>query len=147
MTQFSEHPPHRSPRPSPRGHRVMLVDEDTKDLNHFTSVLEGMGHSVHAFANHREAEGHLENGDFDLVIMCQGRPNLETRTLARFTVGRNRYTPVVVVSRCPEITCYVDAIEHGAADYLEKPRSPVELERLVAKYCKPQQGEVSAHES
>ena len=147
MAPWSENQPLRFPQASPRSHRVMVVDEDTKDLNFFTSVLEGMGDLVHAFTDHREAEWYLQNGDFDLVIMSQGRPILETHRLRRFTTGRNRCTPVVVVARYPEITCYVEALEHGATDYLEKPLSPVELERLVAKYCRPRQGESSAQES
>src|ERR1035438_5665680 len=71
MLLFNEDPPLRSPQSSPLGHRVMLVDEDTRDLKHLTSLLEGMGHSVHAFSDHREAERYLEHGNFDLVIMCQ----------------------------------------------------------------------------
>jgi two-component system response regulator FlrC len=125
----------------------MLVDEDTRDLKHLTSLLEGMGVSVHAFGDYREAERYLERGNFDLVILCQGDSVLETHRLTRFTTGRNRYTPVVVLSRHPEIKCYVEAIQHGASDYLEKPASPVELERLVSTYCKPRQNEVSAEAS
>ena len=89
----------------------------------------------------------MENGNIDLVIMCQGRPVLETRSLTRFTTGRNRHAPVVVLSRCPDVASYVEAMEHGGTDYLGKPLSPAELERLVATYCKPRQGENSAHES
>ena len=147
MLPFNEDPPLRSPQSSPQGHRVMLVDEDTRDLEHFTSLLKSMGLSVLAFSDHREAEGYLEHGDFDLVIMCQGSPVLETHRLTRFTTGRNRYTPVVVLSRHPEIKCYVEAIQHGASDYLEKPLSPVELERLVATYCKPRRSEITAQAS
>jgi DNA-binding NtrC family response regulator len=125
----------------------MLVDEDTRDLKHLASLLEGMGHSVHAFSDHRDAERYLEHGNFDLVIMCQGSPVLETHRLTRFATGRNRYTPVVVLSRHPEIKCYVEAIQHGASDYLEKPLSPEGLERLMTTYCKPRQNEVSAEAS
>ena len=147
MLPVNEDLPLRLPQSSPLGHRVMLVDEDTRDLKYFTSLLESVGLSVQAFSDHREAEGYLEHGDFDLVIMCQGSPVLETCRLTRFTTGRNRYTPVVVPSRHPEIKCYVEAIQHGASDYLEKPLSPVELERLVATYCKPRQGEITAQAS
>lgn len=147
MLLFNEDPPRGSPQSSPPGHRVMLVDEDATDLKHFTSLLEGMGHSVHAFNDHREAERYLERGNFDLVIMCQASPVLETRRLSRFATGRNRYTPVVVLSRHPEIKCYVEAIQHGASDYVEKPVSPMELERLVTTYCKPRQNESSAQTS
>jgi DNA-binding NtrC family response regulator len=147
MLPFNEDLPLRSPQSPSVGHRVMLVDEDARDLKHFTSLLESMGLSVLAFGDHREAERCLEHGSFDLVIMCQGSPVLETHRHTRFTIGRNRYTPVVVLSRCPEIKCYVEAIQHGASDYLEKPLSPEELERLVTTYCKPRQSEPAAQAS
>jgi len=139
--------PLRLPQISPLGQKVMLVDEDTRDLKHLTSLMEGMGHSVHAFSDHREAERCLEDGNFDLVIMCQGSPVLETHRLTRFTTGRNRYTPVVVLARQPDIKGYVEAIQHGASDYLEKPLSPEGLERLVTTYCKPRQNETAEQAS
>jgi two-component system response regulator HydG len=130
----------------PRG-RVLLVDDDAKDLKHFSTLLGRLGYSVQAFADHRQAEASLEHGYFDLVLICQGSPVLEMHRLTRFTVGRNRYTPVVVLTRCPEIESYVEAMQLGAADYVEKPLSPAELERLVTTYCKPQQIEISASRS
>jgi DNA-binding NtrC family response regulator len=143
LLPFNENPPLGLPQSSPLRHRVLLVDEDEDDLRRFTSLLDGMGYSVQAFTDHRQAEACLEGGYFDLVIMCQGSPVLETHRLTRLTIGHNRFTPVVVLSRLPEIKCYVEAIQHGASDYLEKPLSPAALEKLVGTYCKPRQGEVS----
>jgi len=147
MLPIKEDPHLHSPQSSPRRHRVLLVDEDAKDLKYFTSLLERMGYSVQAFTDHREAEGCLEHGYFDLVILSQSSAVLEAHRLKDFTWGRNRYTSVVVLARCPEIECYVEAMQLGAADYLGKPLSPVELERLVATYCNPRQGGISPHES
>jgi hypothetical protein len=100
LSPFSENPPLGLPQSSPLRHRVLLVDEDEEDLRHFTSLLDGMGYSVQASADHRQAEACLEGGYFDLVIMCQGSPVLETHRLARLTIGRNRFTPVVVPLWC-----------------------------------------------
>ena len=68
MVPLNEKLPRCLTRSSPLDHRVMLVDEDTRDLKHLTSLLEGMGVSVHAFGDYREAERYLERGNFDLVI-------------------------------------------------------------------------------
>ena len=135
------------PQSSPPRQKVLLVDEDAKDLKYFTSQLEGMGYSVQAFTDDRRAEACLERGYFDLVILSQSTAVLDTHCLRRFTIGRNRYTPVVLLTRCPEIEGYVGAMQLGAADYLGKPLSPVELERLVATYCNPRQRGISPHES
>jgi DNA-binding NtrC family response regulator len=59
-------------------------------------------------------------------------------------LARNRRTPVVVLTRCLEMNCYLEAMQLGAADYLEKPVAPAEFERLVTTYFEPRQGEGSA---
>ena len=41
--------------------RVLLVDEDEKDLKYFTTLLGHMGYSVRAFTDYQEAEGCLEH--------------------------------------------------------------------------------------
>jgi DNA-binding NtrC family response regulator len=95
----------------------------------------------------RGAEGCLEHGRFDLIILSHGREVPDVRRLMRFTLGRNRYTPVVVLTRCVEIEYYIEAMQLGAADYLEKPLSPLQLKRLVATHCKPLQDEIVSFES
>jgi len=130
----------------PRG-RILLVDEDEKDLKHFTTLLGRMGYSVRAFVNYREAEGCLEHEHFDFVIVSQGSPAFESHDLVQFTLARDRHTPVVVLTRCLEMKCYLEAMQLGAADYLEKPLGPAEFEHLVRTHCQPRRGETSANAS
>jgi DNA-binding NtrC family response regulator len=127
----------------PRG-RILLVDENEKDLKHFTTLSGRMGYSVRAFLNYREAEGCLEHEHFDFVIVSQGSPAFETHGLVQLTLARDRRTPVVVLTRCLEMKCYLEAMQLGAADYLEKPLAPAEFERLVTTHCNPRQCEISA---
>ena len=130
----------------PRG-RILLVDEDEKDLKHFTTLLGRMGYSVRAFMDHREAEGCLEHEHFDFVIVSQGSPAFETRDLVQLTLARDRHTPLVVLTRCLEMKCYLEAMQLGAADYLEKPLMPTEFERVVKTHCQSRHGEISASAS
>jgi DNA-binding NtrC family response regulator len=130
----------------PRG-RALLVDEDEKDLKYFTTLLGHMAYSVRAFTNCQEAERCLEHEHFDFVIVSQGSPAFEARNLVELTLARNRHTPVVVLTRCLEMNCYLEAMQLGAADYLEKPLAPAEFERLVTTHFEPRQGEVSARAS
>jgi DNA-binding NtrC family response regulator len=127
----------------PRG-RILLVDEDEKDLKHFTTLLGRIGYSVRAFLNYREAEGCLEHEHFDFVIVSQGSPAFETQPLVELTLARDRHTPVVVLTRWLEMKCYLEAMQLGVADYVEKPLTPTEFERVVTTHCKPRKGEISA---
>ena len=127
----------------PRG-RILLVDEDEKDLRYFTTLLGRMGYSVRAFVNYREAEGCLEREHFDSVIVSQGSPAFEAHNLVQLALVRDRHTPVVVLTRCLEMNCYIEAMQLGAVDYLEKPLRPAEFERLVTTHCRPGQDEIFA---
>jgi DNA-binding NtrC family response regulator len=135
--------PHPSQSSLPRG-GALLVDEDAKDLKYFTTLLGRMGYSVRPFMNYREAEGCLEHEHFDFVIVSQGSPAFETHHLVELALARDRCTPVVVLTRCVQMNCYLEAMLLGAADYLEKPLTTAEFERVVTTYCKPRQGEISS---
>jgi FixJ family two-component response regulator len=67
----------------------------------------------------------------DFVIVNQGSPAFEARELVERVLARNRRTPVVVLTHSLDMGCYLEAMQLGAADYLEKPLSPADLERLV----------------
>ena len=44
--------------------------------------------------------------------------------------------PVVVLTRFLELRCHLDAMQLGAADYLEKPLPPGELDRVITTHCR-----------
>jgi len=110
-------------------------------------LLLRSGYAVKSFLNYPEAEGCLEHEDFDFVILNQGGPVFEAHRLVALVLARNRNTPVVVVTRCLEMKSYLEAMQLGAADYLEKPVTPAEFERTVMMHCQPRQGEISAQAS
>jgi CheY-like chemotaxis protein len=140
---YNQPSPHTTQSLLPRG-RILLVDEDEEDLTYGSTLLQSMGYLVRAFNNYREAEVWLGHERFDFVIVSQGSPAFETRTLVEHALARNRHTPVVVLTRCLEMSCYLEAMQLGAVDYLEKPMAPAEVERLVATHCLPQQGDFAA---
>jgi DNA-binding NtrC family response regulator len=143
MPLHEEPAPDTTPSPS-SGQRVLLVDEDEHDLRHFTMLLEQMDFSVWAFTDYREAERFLAQGNFDLVIVGQGGSDLETCRLAQFTLGRELYAPVVVLTRSLEIKGYVRAMQLGASEYLEKTLTPAEFKRVVLTHSQSRQAEKSA---
>ena len=78
---------------------------------------------------------------------AKGSPAFESHDLVQLTLARDRHTPVVVLTRCLEMNCYLEAMQLGAVDYLEKPLAPAEFEHLVTTHCQPRQGEISARAS
>lgn len=89
----------------------------------------------------------LEHEHFDFVFVSQVSAAFETKPLVEITLARDRCTPAVVLTRCLHTNCYLEAMQLGAADYLEKTLTNAEIEPVVRIDCKPWQGEISALES
>jgi DNA-binding NtrC family response regulator len=116
--------------------RVLLVDEDANDLRSFSSFLEQEGYDVRACARYGDALGWLECEIFDCVILSQGSPKFEGRSVLERAIEINRCLPVLVVARCADIGCYIEAVQLGALDYLEKPLPPPQLLRFVKDHLR-----------
>ena len=113
---------------------VLLVDESPKDLLADADILNRQGYEVRTCKSVSEGESCLKSGSFDLVIVSQGTRSFEWRSLVEGAIGINRRRPVLVVTDCVDMRCYLDAMWLGATDYLEKPRSPEQLLKTVQMF-------------
>jgi DNA-binding response OmpR family regulator len=111
--------------------RILLVDEDASDLKLYRLVLEGHGFEVLACASYEDGVRFLDAKPFDFVLVSQGSLAFEGRAVLDRAVELDRHRPVLVVTRCIEMGCYLEAMQMGAVDYLEKPVAPTELLRFV----------------
>ena len=124
---------------SPLGQRlkVLLVDEDPRDLNYTRSLLEKQGCEVRTCSSFGDAIRHLVSERFDFVVMDQGSDRLECRAAIEHATGPNRRTPVLVLARCHDMVRYLEAMQLGAVDYLEKPLTSSQWMRAVKTHQAP----------
>jgi len=125
--------------PAPWGARrsILIVDESAKDRNYVGEILRTRGYEVVACGSVLEGACALEQRRFDFVMVSQGSPAFEGRSILERVVEIDRTIPVIVLTRCVEMSCYIDAMQLGAVDYLEKPISPAEILRLVETHLRP----------
>jgi DNA-binding NtrC family response regulator len=121
--------------------KLLLVDEDLDDLRVYSNVLGHMGYDVHSFNSYGEAAATVGNEAFDLVIVSQGTSNFEGRRVLARAIEKDRHTPVLILTNSVEIPCYLEAMQLGALDYLERPLSPSEIGELVAKHLQVKPGQ------
>ncbi len=120
--------------------RVLVVDEDLDDLLYYSAVLQHHGYEVRSIPSYSDGATCLESEDFDLIIVSQGSPNFEGRRVLARAIEKDRQTPVLVFTRSVDMPCYMEAIQSGALDYIEKPLPPSEIGKLVAKHLRSQFG-------
>lgn len=116
--------------------KVLLVDPNSRDLDYYYKVLLGQGHQARACASYAEGTRLLDGNSFDLIIVNQGSRNFEGRFLLGRAIEIDRRMPVLVVTECVDIGCYLEAMQLGAADYVEKPLRAEDVARLVETHAR-----------
>ena len=114
-----------------------MVDENAEDLHAYAEVLRRQGCDVRACGSFHEGRDCLEAGSFDLVIVSQGSHAFEGRPLLEQAIETDREVPVVVVATSVDIQAYLDAMQLGARDYIEKPLSASQLVDMVRRFPPP----------
>jgi DNA-binding response OmpR family regulator len=110
---------------------VLLVDEEAGDLRILRLILEGQGFEVSTCTTFEAGIQCLETGKFDFVVVSQGTQAFEGRRVLDRAMQLDRRRPVLVLTRCIEMACYLEAMQMGAIDYMEKPIPPADLLRFV----------------
>jgi len=118
--------------------KLLLVEEDFRDLRYYAAVLQEQGYEVRTCASYGEGLRSVGGESFDFIIVSQGSRAFEGRTLLERILTIDRRTPVLVLTRCVDMRCYLEAMQMGAVDYLEKPLAPPDLARVIETHLRPQ---------
>ena len=102
-------------------HSILLVDPEANDLERNLQYLRERGFVVCACGSYEEGARSLKGKYFDMVIVDQGGPAFEGEFVLQLSMARNRKVPVLVLARHCDMPAYLEAMQMGAVDYLEKP--------------------------
>lgn len=117
--------------------KILLMDDDPVDLARYSEMLRRAGYEVTTCGSHLKALLCLHERLFDLVLVNQGSDRFAWRCVVESATGPRNRTPVVVLTRCRDMVCYLEAMNLGAADYLEKPLTEAELVCAFQHYVRP----------
>jgi len=124
-------------RSSPSPHKVLLVDGQCGELSCLTEALQGHGCEVCYCNCYADGLHQLESEFFDFIVVCQGGPQFEGRSVLERAIEIDRRTPILVVTRCLDMQCYLDAMQLGALDYLERPLAVADVAHLIETRSRP----------
>lgn len=107
----------------PSGHRakILLVNEEEGNLTYYQLILQQARCQVRTYGSYDEALSALTSERFDLVIVDQGGPDFEGQTILQRAIEIDRHLPVLILTRRLDMSCYLEAMQLGAVDYLEEP--------------------------
>jgi len=114
------------------GRKVLLVDDDVRNIFALTSALEHKGAIVEIGRNGREAIERLEqHDDIDLVLMDVMMPEMDGFEATRLIRQQPRWRklPIIAVTAKAMKDDQHRCLQAGANDYLAK---PIDLDRLFS---------------
>ena len=101
--------------------KVLLVCDDLRGFPSYGGILSALGYDVVMCSSYEEGARRVEMEDFDFAIVGQGSASFEGRCVLDRAAEMHRNIPIVVVARCLDIHCYLEAMDLGAVDYLDRP--------------------------
>ncbi len=114
------------------GRKILLVDDDVRNIFALTSALEHKGAIVEIGRNGREAIERLEqDDDIDLVLMDVMMPEMDGFEATRLIRQQPRWRklPIIAVTAKAMKDDQQRCLQAGANDYLAK---PIDLDRLFS---------------
>ena len=117
--------------------RVLVVDDDLRNLLALTPLLEAWDIEVAAAGDGREAlETLREDGNFDLVLMDLMMPVLDGFETIRAIRADSRLpaVPVVALTARAAADDRNRALACGADDFVSKPVDPTQLKTVLDRY-------------
>jgi CheY-like chemotaxis protein/signal transduction histidine kinase/HAMP domain-containing protein len=115
-----------------QGKKVMIVDDDVRNIFSLTSVLESQGMNVVFAENGRDAIALLEaTPDVDLVLMDVMMPEMDGYETTRAIRGMERFAGLPIISLTAKAMKgdREKSIQAGASDYITK---PVDVDQLLS---------------
>jgi len=112
------------PRP-----KIMIVDDDERYLELLDFMLTTAGYEVVSEKNPREVQKRAEQSLPDVIILDMAMPELDGIAVGMNLKSevRTRDIPVIYVTAMSDSAGIREAMSIGAAKYLTKPFTPVEL--------------------
>jgi len=117
--------------------RILVVDDEANIRGALAKLLAKYGHEVEFAGSAGEALQLLRTGTFGIVLTDLKMPGADGLSLLRRIKEMDRAIDVIVMTAYGTVETAVEAMRHGAYDYIEKPinqdRLPILIERVVEK--------------
>ena len=102
--------------------RIFLVNDDPDSLSAYAQTIAALGYDVETCDSYDEGARRIGAEKFDFVILGQGGAAFKGRLVLEHAMQLHRQIPILVVARSLNLHNYLEAMDLGAVDYLERPK-------------------------
>ena len=112
---------------------VLVVDDHPQSRQSMVDILRQAGHTVDSCSSAAEALQQIERRAYDCIVTDLKMPGMNGLELILHLEARRYPAQVVMVTAYGTVASAVEAMRHGAFDYIEKPFDVDRLEQMVSK--------------
>ncbi|HNW93949.1 MAG TPA: sigma 54-interacting transcriptional regulator, partial [bacterium] len=109
------------------GWRILVIDDEETMVRFLDKKLAKSGHQVVCHTDPRRGEAALRDGSYDVVITDLVMPEVNGLDIVRTARALPQPPQVIVMTAYGTIETAVEAMKHGAFDYITKPFTPDEI--------------------
>ncbi len=113
--------------------RLLLVDDDGVNRYTVSKALQRVGYLVSEANSGESALERYDRSDFDLVLCDFDLPDMDGIAVLQGIKTQSPDAMVVLMSEAAEVETVIQALRHGAQDYLIKPCSSEDLRESVER--------------
>ena len=117
--------------------RILVVDDEENTRIALTRLLSREGYEVNTAANGLEALNSLRNNPAELIITDLNMPEMNGLSFLRELNREYPTSNVIMITAFGEVESYLEALNLGAFEYLNKPLRLEELRKVMAKMFPP----------
>lgn len=114
--------------------RVLIVDDNQDTCSLFSKVAVDEGHESTQAPNGADAWREYKASPYDLVFCDYHLPDVSGMDLLKRIRGENHETAVVIMTEHGSEELAVQALRHGASNYLKKPVPVADVRSMLRKY-------------
>jgi CheY-like chemotaxis protein len=118
--------------PNPKA-RILAVDDEAIVLDSFRKILVLDGFNVDTVESGQEALGLVQRNDYDFVFTDLKMPAMDGVEVVKGVKHLRPDVDVAVITGYGTIETAVETMQHGAADYVQKPFTADELTEFARK--------------
>ena len=123
------------------GEKILIVDDEENSRIGLSKILAKSGYEVITAENGKQALDTLKQEACSLVITDMKMPEMDGIQLLREIKQYDPDIGVIIVTAYGEVDSYLESMNLGAFEYLNKPIKVDELKKVISKVLEKKEGE------
>lgn len=116
--------------------RILVVDDEENARIALSKILAREGYEVASAGNGYEALNYLRGQEVELIITDINMPEMNGMAFLRELNRSHPASNVIMITAYGEVESYIEAMNLGAFEYINKPVKLEELNRIIDKIFK-----------